>query len=70
MINEAMFREYDIRGLAESELGDPVVERVAMAAAAVYVREGKKEIAIGMDGPARPASRTSSAAPWPATACG
>ena len=54
MINEAMFREYDIRGLAESELGDPVVERVAMAAAAVYVREGKKEIAMGMDG--RPSS--------------
>jgi len=54
MINEAMFREYDIRGLAEGELTDPVVERVAMAAAAVYVREGKKEIAMGMDG--RPSS--------------
>ena len=54
MINEAMFREYDIRGLAESELTDPVVERIAMAAAAVYVREGKKEIAMGMDG--RPSS--------------
>jgi phosphomannomutase/phosphoglucomutase len=54
MINEAIFREYDIRGLAESELADPVVERIAMAAAAVYVREGKKEIAMGMDG--RPSS--------------
>jgi phosphomannomutase/phosphoglucomutase len=54
MINEAMFREYDIRGLAESELSDAVVERVAMAVAAVYVREGKKEIAMGMDG--RPSS--------------
>jgi len=54
MINEAMFREYDIRGLAETELAAAVVERVAMAAAAVYVREGKKDIAMGMDG--RPSS--------------
>jgi phosphomannomutase/phosphoglucomutase len=54
MINEAIFREYDIRGLAETELTDAVVERIAMAAAAVYVREGKKEIAMGMDG--RPSS--------------
>jgi phosphomannomutase / phosphoglucomutase len=54
MINEAIFREYDIRGLAETELADPVVERIAMAAAAIYVREGKKEIAMGMDG--RPSS--------------
>jgi phosphomannomutase / phosphoglucomutase len=54
MINEAIFREYDIRGLAKTELADPVVERIAMAAAAIYVREGKKEIAMGMDG--RPSS--------------
>ena len=54
MINEDIFREYDIRGLAETELQDAVVERIAMAAAAVYVREGKREIAMGMDG--RPSS--------------
>ena len=54
MINETMFREYDIRGLAETELSDPVVERIANAVAAVYVREGKKDIAVGMDG--RPSS--------------
>ncbi|MBN2398886.1 MAG: phosphomannomutase/phosphoglucomutase [Candidatus Aminicenantes bacterium] len=54
MINEAIFREYDIRGLAETELADPVVERIAMATAAIYVREGKKDIALGMDG--RPSS--------------
>jgi phosphomannomutase/phosphoglucomutase len=54
MINEAMFREYDIRGLAASELTDQVVERIAMATAAVYVREGKRKIAMGMDG--RPSS--------------
>lgn len=54
MLNEAIFREYDIRGLADSELADPQVERIAMAIAAIYVREGKKEIAVGMDG--RPSS--------------
>jgi len=54
MINEAIFREYDIRGLADSELTDPVVERIAMAVAAIYVREGKETVAIGMDG--RPSS--------------
>lgn len=54
MINEEIFREYDIRGLAETELSDPVVERIAMAAAAVFVRNGKRDIAMGMDG--RPSS--------------
>ncbi len=54
MLNEAIFREYDIRGLAETELADPEVERIAMAVAAIFVREGKKKIAVGMDG--RPSS--------------
>ncbi|MCU0236893.1 MAG: phosphomannomutase/phosphoglucomutase [Acidobacteria bacterium] len=54
MLNEAIFREYDIRGLAETELADANVERIAMAVAAIYVREGKKKIAVGMDG--RPSS--------------
>jgi phosphomannomutase len=54
MINEAIFREYDIRGLAASELADPVVERIAMAVAAIFVRAGKQDVAIGMDG--RPSS--------------
>jgi phosphomannomutase/phosphoglucomutase len=54
MLNEAIFREYDIRGLAETELADPEVERIAMAIAAIFVREGKKKIAVGMDG--RPSS--------------
>ncbi len=54
MINETMFREYDIRGLADAELTDPVVERIAMAIAAIYVREGRETVAVGMDG--RPSS--------------
>ena len=39
MINESIFREYDIRGLAETELADPVVERIAMATAAITSRK-------------------------------
>ncbi len=53
-INEAIFREYDIRGIVETELQDDVVERICAAFATVYVREGKKKIAVGMDG--RPSS--------------
>jgi len=53
-LNESIFREYDIRGIADSELPDPVVEKIAGAAAAVFVRENKHRIAIGMDG--RPSS--------------
>jgi len=53
-INESIFREYDIRGIVNDELQDDVVERIASACAAIYVRENKKTIAIGMDG--RPSS--------------
>ena len=53
-INEAIFREYDIRGIVEDDLQEDVVERIASAFAAVFVREGKKSIAVGMDG--RPSS--------------
>ena len=53
-LKEGIFREYDIRGIAASELADDPAERIAAAAAAVYVREGKRRIAVGMDG--RPSS--------------
>ncbi len=53
-INESIFREYDIRGIVKDELQDDVVERIASACAAIYVRENKKTIAVGMDG--RPSS--------------
>jgi len=53
-LKEGIFREYDIRGIAASELADEQVEQIAAAAAAVYVRAGKKRIAVGMDG--RPSS--------------
>ena len=53
-INESIFREYDIRGIVKDELQDDVVERIASACAAIYVKENKKHIAVGMDG--RPSS--------------
>lgn len=53
-IKEGIFREYDIRGIVETELQDDVVERIAGAFAAVFVRENKKRIVLGRDG--RPSS--------------
>lgn len=49
-IKESIFREYDIRGIVTDELQDDVVERIASAFAAVYVREKKKKIVVAMDG--------------------
>lgn len=53
-INESIFREYDIRGIVETELQDDVVERIASAFAAIFIKEGKQKIVVGMDG--RPSS--------------
>ncbi len=53
-LSESIFREYDIRGIVETELTDEVVKKIASAFATVYIREGKKRISIGMDG--RPSS--------------
>ena len=53
-IQQDIFREYDIRGLVDSELQDDVVEKIASAFATVYIQKEKKKIAVGMDG--RPSS--------------
>ncbi|MCK5004921.1 MAG: phosphomannomutase/phosphoglucomutase, partial [Candidatus Aminicenantes bacterium] len=53
-LNESIFREYDIRGIVETDLTDDAVKKIASAFAAIYVRAGKKQISIGMDG--RPSS--------------
>ncbi len=54
MLNESIFREYDIRGIVEEDLKDEDVEKIAMAFATVYMRAGAKKISVGMDG--RPSS--------------
>jgi len=53
-IDKTIFREYDIRGIVDSQLQDDVVERIAAAFAALLVRSGKDSAVVGMDG--RPSS--------------
>lgn len=53
-VKEGIFREYDIRGIVETELQDDVVERISSAFATIFINEGKKKIVVGMDG--RPSS--------------
>lgn len=49
MIPSHIFREYDIRGLADQELTDEVVESLGKAFGTLLIRESKKTIAIGYD---------------------
>lgn len=49
MIPSHIFREYDIRGLAETELTDTVARGIGRAFATALVRESKKKIALGHD---------------------
>ncbi len=54
-IKEEIFREYDIRGIVETELQDDVVDRISSAFATIFVNAGKQKIVVGMDG--RPSSQ-------------
>ncbi len=49
MINTNIFREYDIRGHAERDLGPAVVERLGQALAAFYRKREKRSIGVGRD---------------------
>jgi len=53
-LDKTIFREYDIRGIVETQLQDDVVERIAAGFAAILVRAGKDSAVVGMDG--RPSS--------------
>jgi phosphomannomutase/phosphoglucomutase len=44
-----IFREYDIRGLVDTELTDEVVERLALATAATLMRDGLRDAVVGRD---------------------
>jgi len=48
-MNPHIFREYDIRGVAESDLTDQVVERIGLAFGTILRREGAEEVAVGKD---------------------
>src|SRR5262245_58266644 len=54
MIPGHIFREYDIRGLHQTELSDPVAEAVGRAFGTLVKREGGNRVALGRD--VRPSS--------------
>jgi phosphomannomutase/phosphoglucomutase len=60
MIPGHIFREYDIRGLHETELTDEVAEKVGRAFATTIRREGGTRVALGRD--VRPSSERLAAA--------
>ena len=49
MVPSNIFREYDIRGLADTELTDEVMTAVGRAFGAKLRRENKKKISLGYD---------------------
>lgn len=49
MINPNIFREYDIRGLAERDLTDETAETVARAFGSLLREQGKVTVALGRD---------------------
>jgi len=48
-LNPHIFREYDIRGIAEKDLTDDVVEAIGRGFAAYLAARGRKRIAVGRD---------------------
>ncbi len=49
MINPSIFREYDIRGIAEKDFSDAVVNQIGRAYASFMLMRGHKRIAVGHD---------------------
>lgn len=49
MINPNIFREYDIRGIAETELVDENIELIGKAYGTFMIRKGQRRIAVGRD---------------------
>ncbi len=48
-LNPHIFREYDIRGIADTELTDEVVELIGRSCATLFADEGIDEVVVGMD---------------------
>lgn len=48
-MNPLIFREYDIRGIAETELVDPVVESIGKAYGTIILRKGGRRVCVGRD---------------------
>jgi phosphomannomutase/phosphoglucomutase len=48
-LNPLIFRVYDIRGIAETELVDEVIELIGRSCGTVFSEEGIGDVAVGMD---------------------
>ena len=49
MINPGIFREYDIRGRAETDLSDPSITAIGLALASLLTERGATAVALGQD---------------------
>ena len=49
MLDPHIFRAYDIRGIADRDLDDATVDRVARAYATIVLRQGGRRVALGRD---------------------
>ena len=49
LLNPRVFREYDIRGRADRDLGDEVVTRLGRAIGTHLVRDGRDNVVVGRD---------------------
>ena len=50
MIDQSIFREYDIRGTVPEQINDTSIDLIANAIASKCLDEGVKELALGRDG--------------------
>ncbi|MCD6116708.1 phosphomannomutase, partial [bacterium] len=48
-MNKEIFRAYDIRGIAETDLNSQTVENIGRAYGTFMIREGKKLVSVGRD---------------------
>ena len=48
-LNREIFRQYDIRGIAEYDLSDEIVERLGRAIGTYLKQNGCKKITLGRD---------------------
>ncbi len=49
MLNDNIFREYDIRGIADRDLTDEVATAIGRAFGTHFIRDGRKSVVIGRD---------------------
>ncbi|MBT4633895.1 phosphomannomutase, partial [bacterium] len=48
-MNSSIFREYDIRGIADKDLADDIVADIGLAIGTLFAKKGLKKISIGRD---------------------